>query len=84
VAGKAVHHSRKQRKLFIVRESSKSCSSLEKAAKAVHRSRKQRKLFIRTSTSKQWQQWLSTVQDTGNGGSVSCRLQKVIVGGDGS
>jgi hypothetical protein len=37
---------RKQRKLFIVRENSASCSTFEKTAQAVHRSRKQRKLFM--------------------------------------
>jgi hypothetical protein len=51
VAAKAVHHSRKQQKLFIIRESSESCSSFEKAAKAVHHSRKQRKLFITRESS---------------------------------
>jgi hypothetical protein len=82
----AVHRSRKQRKLFIIRESSASCSSFKKAAQAVHRSRKQRKLFIRLrrqrklfirmSTSKQWQQGLSTVRDTGDGGSRGCPLRE--------
>jgi len=42
----AVKHSKKQRKLFNIRENSASCSSFEKTAQAVQHLRKQRKLFI--------------------------------------
>jgi hypothetical protein len=41
----AVQRSRKQRKLFIVREKSASCSSFGKTVQAAQRLRKQRKLF---------------------------------------
>jgi hypothetical protein len=45
------HSTRKQRKLFYVRENSASCSTFEKTARAVHQNEWQRKLFIRTSGS---------------------------------